>query len=264
MFSAFTTHRTLLSQLLVREISARYRGSVMGLLWSLFTPILMLCIYTFVFNYVFKARWPIQTSDGGVVNFAMVLFLGLLVHGMIAEILVRSPKLILDNVNFVKKVVFPLEILPWVVLLGALFNFVIGFLLLLALVFWELQQLPVTVLLLPIVLLPFMLMLVGLSWLLTALGVYLRDIQHISGTLATLLLFVSPVFYSVTILPESLQLIISFNPITVIVEATRSIVIYGQAPDFKVLGIYTIAATAMAGLGYTTFSRMRRGFADVV
>ena len=131
MFSAFTTHATLTRQLVIREISARYRGSVMGVLWSLVTPILMLGIYTFVFNYVFKARWPMVSQEGEVLNFAMVLFLGLIIHGLVADTVTRSPRLILDNVNLVKKVVFPLESLAWVMILNALFNFVISLALLL-------------------------------------------------------------------------------------------------------------------------------------
>jgi lipopolysaccharide transport system permease protein len=264
MFSALTKHRTLVRQLLVREIAARYRGSIMGILWSLVTPILMLGIYTFVFSYVFKARWAVQTNDGTVLNFALMLFSGLLIHGMIADVLVRSPRLILDNTNFVKKVVFPLETLSWIVLLSTLFNFIIGFMLLLGFVYWELQYIPITVLWLPVILVPFLFMLIGISWLLASLSVYIRDIQQISGTLATFLLFLSPIFYSVTILPESLQPIIYLNPIAFVVEAFRNIVIYGLAPDFNALLTYSVAAIVMALCGFATFQRMRRGFADVV
>ena len=165
MFSALGKHKTLIKQLLVREISSRYRGSIMGIVWSLVTPILMLGIYTFVFKYIFKARWAVPTADGEVLNFAMILFLGMLVHGMIADILMRSPGLIVENVNFVKKVVFPLETLSWVTLFSTIFNFVIGFCLLLGFVYIELGQIPVTALLVPVILLPYLLLLLGVSWL---------------------------------------------------------------------------------------------------
>ena len=264
MFSALNKHRTLVRQLFIREVAARYRGSIMGVLWSLVTPILMLGIYTFVFSYVFKARWAVQTSDGTILNFALMLFSGLLIHGMIADILVRSPRLILDNVNFVKKVVFPLEILSWIALLSTLFNFIIGFMLLLGFVYWELQHIPVTILWLPVILLPFLFMLMGISWLLASLGVYIRDIQQISGTLATFLLFLSPVFYSVTILPESLRMLIYLNPVSFVVEAFRNIIIFGLTPDLQGLLAYSMVSLAVAFFGFIVFQKMRRGFADVV
>ncbi|MAI23627.1 MAG: ABC transporter permease [Crocinitomicaceae bacterium] len=264
MFSAFGRNKTLVKQLLIREISSRYRGSVLGIIWSLVTPILMLCIYTFVFKYIFNARWQMPSAEGEVLNFAMVLFLGLIIHGMIADILTRSSGLMLENVNFVKKVIFPLEILPWVVLLSTLFNFCIGFCLLLGFVYIELDHIPVTTLLIPIILAPYVMMLLGLSWTLAALGVYVRDIKQLSGTLATLLLFLSPVFYSITILPETLQRLILINPIAVIVEASRSAVIYGEHPDYAILVIYSLLALIVSLVGFTLFQRMRKGFADVL
>ena len=236
----------------------------MGILWSLVTPIMMLAIYTFVFNYIFKARWPMTTDEGGVLNFAMVLFLGLITHGLIADIVTRAPRLILDNVNLVKKVVFPLETLSWIVMLNALFTYAISMVLLLAFVYWELSHIPLTLFWLPVILVPYVLMLMGLCWLLAALGVYLRDLQQVSGTVSTLLLFVSPVFYSVTILPEQVQFFIFLNPISLIVESSRAVMIYGQQPDFAALGIYTLVALIVCGLGFRMFQTMRKGFADVV
>ena len=204
------------------------------------------------------------SDDGEVVNFAMVLFLGLIIHGMISDILTRSPALMLENVNFVKKVIFPLEVLPWVVLLSTLFNFCIGFCLLLGFVYLELNHIPVTALLTPFILAPYVLLLLGLSWLLAALGVYVRDIKQLSGTLSTLLLFLSPVFYSITVLPETIQKLILINPITVIVETSRSAVIYGEHPDYACLSVYSASALMIAIIGFTLFQRMRRGFADVL
>ncbi len=264
MITSFWQHRSLVRQLFVREIQSRYRGSILGLLWSFVTPLLMLFIYTFVFKYIFKARWSVPGNDGEVLNFAMMLFLGLIIHGMIADILNRSPGLILENVNFVKKVVFPLEILPVVVLLSALFNFIVGFILLLGFVVVELHTIPVTALLAPLIFVPYLLMLLGISWMLAALGVYIRDIQHITGTLATLLLFLSPIFYSIDILPEYLQKLILLNPIAVIVEAFRSVVIYGEIPEYLSLLVYSGVAVLMALMGYFLFQRSKRGFADVL
>ena len=256
-------HKTLIWQLLRRDIYSRYRGSVLGLLWSLATPLLMLGIYTFVFQYVFKSRWSDAAGDT-TLSFAIVLFLGLTIHAVMAEILTKSPLLITGNQNFVKKIVFPLELLSWVTLLGAMFTFLISFGLLLVFILVELHRIPLTALLLPLILLPYFLLLLGISWFLAALGVYLRDIQQITGTLATLLLFLSPIFYSVNILPKNLQALIFLNPLSYVVESARAAVIYGKLPDFIGLGIYSLVALFLAWLGYSFFRKVRPGFSDVL
>ena len=256
-------HKTLIWQLLRRDIYSRYRGSVLGLLWSLGTPLLMLGIYTFVFQYVFKSRWSDAAGDT-TLSFAIVLFLGLTIHAVMAEILNKSPLLITGNQNFVKKIVFPLELLSWVTLLGAMFTFLISFGLLLVFILVELHRIPLTALLLPLILLPYFLLLLGISWFLAALGVYLRDIQQITGTLATLLLFLSPIFYSVNILPKNLQALIFLNPLSYVVESARAAVVYGKLPDFIGLGIYSLVALFVAWLGYSFFRKVRPGFSDVL
>lgn len=263
MFTQAWKHKTLIWQLLRRDIHSRYRGSVLGLLWSLGTPLIMLGIYTFVFQFVFKSRWN-DTAGETTLSFAIVLFLGLTVHAVMAEILTKSPLLITGNQNFVKKIVFPLELLSWVTLLGAIFTFLISFGLLLVFILVELQRIPVTAFLLPLILLPYFLLLLGLSWFLAALGVYLRDIQQITGTLATLLLFLSPIFYSINILPENLQALIFLNPLSYIVESARAVLIYGQLPDFIGWAIYSLIAVLVAMSGYFFFRKVRPGFADVL
>ncbi len=263
MFSLAWKQRTLIWQLLRRDIHSRYRGSALGLLWSLVTPLIMLGIYTFVFQFVFKARWN-DTSGETTLSFAIVLFLGLSLHGLLMETLTKSPQLITANPNFVKKIVFPLEILPYINLLGALFTFCISFGLLLIFMLVELQRIPLTALLLPIFLLPYLLLLLGLGWLLAGLGVYLRDIQQITGTLATLMLFLSPVFYSASSLSESLQQLILLNPLSYIVESARQLVIYGKIPSLTGLGIYCVIAVSVAACGYWFFRKVRPGFADVI
>lgn len=263
MFTHAWKHRTLIWQLLRRDIHSRYRGSALGLVWSLVTPLIMLGIYTFVFQFVFKARWN-DTSGETTLNFAIILFLGLSIHAVLAEILTKSPQLITSNPNFVKKIVFPLELLSWINLLSGLFTFAISLLLLLGFIMMEQGRIPVTAVLLPIVLLPYCLMLLGISWLLAALGVYLRDIQQITGTLATLLLFLSPIFYSVTTLPAPLQSFIYLNPLSYPVEAARQLLIYGQLPAISGLAIYSFIALNIAWVGYRFFRLVRPGFADVL
>ena len=267
MFVSFWTNRSLVQQILIREIQSRYRGSLMGFVWSIVTPLLMLATYTFVFQYVFQARWGVTTLVAGQeteLPFAIVLFLGLIIHSLIADTLSRSPGLILQNANFVKKVVFPLEILSLVNLLSSLFHFLISFMLLLVFVFISLEHVPIETFYLPLVLLPYFLLLLGLGWFLSALGVFLRDIQHIMGTLTMLMLFLSPVFFSVERLPENIQTFIWLNPIAVIVENARMVMLYGEAPDFQALTIYSLCAITFTSAAYYFFQKIRPGFADVV
>jgi len=263
MFVQAWKNKSLIWQLLKRDVQARYRGSVLGLLWSLVTPIVMLSIYTFVFQTVFKSRWS-DSNGETTLSFAIILFLGLSIHGILAEILTKSPSLIVSNQNFVKKIVFPLDILSWVTLLSGLFTFLISFGLLLALILIELKSMPSTVLLVPVILLPYCILLLGVSWILAALGVYLRDIQQITGTLATLLLFLSPVFYSINVLPQKFQFFIWLNPLSYIVESCRAVLIYGKLPDFVGLAIYSIVSLLVAYLGFYFFSKVKPGFADVI
>lgn len=263
MFAHAWKNRSLIWQLLKRDVQARYRGSALGLLWSLVTPIVMLSIYTFVFQTVFKSRWT-DTSGETTLSFAIILFLGLSIHGLLTETLTKSPLLIVGNQNFVKKIVFPLDILSWVTLFSGLFTFLISFVLLLALILFELKSIPVTALLVPVILLPYCVLMLGLSWVLAALGVYLRDIQQITGTLATLLLFLSPVFYSTSILPEKFQLWISLNPLSYIVESCRAVLIYGNLPSFSGWVIYSVVALTFAYLGNYFFRKVKPGFADVL
>jgi lipopolysaccharide transport system permease protein len=263
MISFAWRYKTLIWQLLRRDIHSRYRGSALGLLWSLATPILLLLIYTFVFQYIFKARWN-DTSGETTSSFAMILFLGLSLHSILSEVVTKSSQLITTNPNFVKKIVFPLEILPWVNLLGALFNFSICLLLLLIVMFFKMGSIPLTALLLPVILLPYLIMLMGIGWILAALGVYVRDIQQVTGTLSTLLLFLSPVFYSVSSLSEDLRILISLNPLTFVVETSRKMFFYDQLPSLDGLLIYTAVALLIACLGFFFFKKVRPGFSDVL
>jgi len=263
MFSQAWKNRSLIWQLLKRDVQARYRGSALGLLWSLVTPIVMLSIYTFVFQTVFKSRWS-DSSGETALSFAIILFLGLTIHGLLVEVLTKSPLLIVSNQNFVKKIVFPLDILSWVTLMSGLFTFIISFSLLLILILFELKKIPVTALLLPIILLPYCILLLGLSWFLAALGVYLRDIQQVTGTLATLLLFLSPIFYSTSILPVQFQTLLFLNPLSYVVEASRAVLIYGNLPSFSGLAAYSLVAILVAFAGNFFFRKVKPGFADVL
>lgn len=262
MVASLWRNRSLIFTLTKREVVGRYRGSVFGILWSFFHPVFMLAVYTFVFSTVFNARW---TSGGeSKPEFALVLFAGLLVFNLFAECLARAPTLILSNANYVKKVVFPLEVLPGVALGSALFHLSISFCVWLAFHLATVGVPPATIFFLPLILMPLVLMTMGLSWLLASLGVYLRDVGQVIGVVVTTLMFLSPIFYPATALPENYRYLINANPLAFVIEQARDVMLWGRTPDIKVLAIHLGVATLIAWLGFSWFQKTRRGFADVL
>ena len=227
------SQRYLIAQMIRRDILTRYRGSALGILWSLVTPILLLLVYTFVFGIVFQARWGPAASDH--TQFAIILFTGLLTFAIFAECANRAPTLVQGNPNYVKKIVFPLEVLPVVSLGSALFHagISLGILLIFNLVINGTLQW--TLVYLPLVALPLLLLSLGTGWLLSALGVYLRDIAQAVGLLTTILLFLSPIFYPLSAVPESLQALLRLNPLTMIIAQVRGVVLWGEPPAIPAL-----------------------------
>lgn len=244
------------------EIIGRYRGSFLGLLWSFVNPVLMLAVYTFVFSFVFKARWGVKHDDP--YTFSVVLFAGLIMFNLFSECISRAPNLILSNVNYVKKVVFPLEILPWVALGSALFHAMVSVMVLLIFLILLGHDFSWNMLWLPLVTLPFTLLILGLSWFLASIGVFIRDASQVIGLLLTALLFMSPIFYPLSALPESIRVYLYLNPLTFIVEQVRSVLIWGAQPDWTGMGYYSLVSLLMAWLGWIWFNRTRKGFADVL
>lgn len=262
MFSSLWENRSLIRQLTKREILGRYRGSVMGLLWSFINPFFMLAVYTFVFSVVFKARWNVESNSK--TEFALVLFIGLIFFNLFAECINRAPSLIQSNVSFVKKVVFPLEILPFVTLLSALFHGAVslGVWLLTYVIFFGVPH--PTIFFLVLILLPFMLFVMGVSWFLTSLGVYLRDVSQVITIVTTVLMFLSPIFYPVSALPEKLRFVLNLNPLTHVIGQAREVMFWGHLPDFWLLSISSVASLVFAWLGFVWFQKTRKGFADVL
>lgn len=255
--------RRLIFQMTRREVIGRYKGSMMGLLWSFLNPLFMLAVYTFVFSVVFKARWT-SSAEESKGDFAILLFSGLIVHGLFSEVLNRAPSLILANVNYVKKVVFPLEILPIVSMCTALFHSGVSLTVLLGAIFLMDGNLSLTMLYLPLVVLPYIIFVQGLAWILASLGVYLRDVGQTIGIVTTVMLFLSPVFFPVSALPEDLRPLMLANPLTFIIEQVRDVLIWGRTPDWIGLGLYSLMALLTAWIGYAWFQRTRKGFADVL
>lgn len=262
MAGSLWRNRGLTRALIQREILGRYRGSVLGIVWSFFNPLFMLAVYTFFFGLVFKSRWP--GGSDSTAEFALILFAGLIVFNLFSEALTRAPGLILVNVNYVKKVVFPLEILPVVALGAAFFHAMVslGVWLIFCVLFSGLP--PPTSLLLPIVFLPLLLFSLGLSWLLASLGVYLRDVGQFIGLLVTALMFLSPVFYPVSALPKDFQSLLLLNPLTLVVEQARDALIWGKMLEWELYAVYCIFSTLIAWLGFAWFQKTRKGFADVL
>lgn len=254
-------NRQLIVQMTKREVVGRYKGSVMGLAWSFFNPVFMLVVYTFVFSMIFKSRWG---GDDSKTLFAVVLFVGMIVLGLFSEVLNRAPSLILSNVNYVKKVVFPIEILPVIAMGAALFHSLISLGVLLVAFMLFNGYLHWTVIFTPLVLLPLIIVTLGISWMLAALGVFLRDVGQTIGIITTVLMFLSPVFYPVTAVPEKFRPFIMANPLTFIIEQAREVLIWGHTPNWIGLGVYTMAATVVAWAGYALFQKTRKGFADVL
>jgi lipopolysaccharide transport system permease protein len=266
LLASLWRHRALILQMSRREVVGRYKGSVLGLAWSFFNPVLMLAVYTFVFSFVFNARWGAGASVAteSRTDFAILLFVGMIVHGLFSEVLNRAPMLILSNQNFVKRVVFPLEILPVVAMGAALFHACISLLvLLLAFVLFN-GYLHWTAIFVPLVLLPLVMLTLGLAWMLASLGVFLRDVGQTIGLVTTVLMFLSPVFYPMSALPPQFRPLMLANPLTFIIEQSREVLVWGRMPDGGSLLIYSLVAAAVAWLGYAWFQKTRKGFADVL
>jgi lipopolysaccharide transport system permease protein len=257
-------NRSLIVQMTKRDVIGRYKGSVMGLTWSFFNPIIMLTVYTFVFSQVFKTRWGSAGDNESKTQFAMVLFVGMIVHGLFSEVLNRAPGLVLGNVNFVKKVVFPLEILPVISLGAALFHSLISLIVLLAAFILFNGYVHWTALLAPLVLLPLLVATIGFAWMLASLGVFIRDVGQTIGIIMTIIMFLSPVFYPITAVPEAYRPLIMANPLTFVIEQAREVLIWGHLPNWGGLLVYLLVAIGVAWLGFAWFQKTRKGFADVL
>jgi len=255
-------HKDLIVGLTMREIQSRYRGATFGIFWALLNPLIMLAVYTFFFTEVLKAKWPgiVQSS----LDFSLVLFPGLIMFGFFSECVSKAPTLIVNNQGFVKKIVFPLEILPVVSLFGAFFHAAVGLLIWCAFFIAIKHELHLSTLLVAAPFVPLGLMTLGISMALAALGTYLRDTTHVVAGLLGGLIFLSPIFYPISILPEKYRGIIMLNPITVAVEQIRAVLYHGQMIDWTQWSVYLLVSLVVASLGLWVFQRARVGFADVL
>jgi lipopolysaccharide transport system permease protein len=261
-FPAVVQHGSLIRELAKREILGRYRGANFGLLWALISPFLMLAVYTLAFGSILGSHWP--SAQGKQQSFALILFVGLIVHGFLAECISQAPRLVAGNPSYVKKVVFPLEVLPWPMVLSALFHLLMNLIayFVLALAFG--QGIVWTIVLFPLVVLPLVILALGVSWALAALGVYFRDINQITGVLTTALLFTSTAIIPIGAIPENVRWLFVVNPLTFIIDQARNVAIWGTPPDWAGLALYLLVALLVCYAGNALFRLTRRGFADVI
>lgn len=262
MLTSAWDNRSLLGKLILREVVGRYRGSVLGIFWSLFNPLFMLAVYTFVFSVVFQARW--QGGGESRLEFALLLFIGLIVFTLFAECVNRAPSLILANANYVKKVVFPLEILPMVAFGAGLFHALVSIGVWFVVYLFVFGLPPYTAVLFPLTFLPLALFVLGVSWALASLGVYLRDVAQVVVILTTMLMFLSPIFYPLDAVPEPFRGLLAFNPLALVIEQCRDVLFWGRGLEASTYFLQLSIAALVAWGGYAWFQVTRRGFPDVL
>lgn len=254
---------SLIITLSEREIKGKYKGSYLGFMWAIINPLLLLLVYTFVFSVVFKARWGAGV-EADKLDFALMMFVGVVIHGMLSESLIKSTGLILNNPNYVKKIIFPLEVLPLVNAIAAFAHALIALLALLVVFLCAKMHVNWTCIFVPIIMLPLFFYCLGFGFILASLGVFLRDISQGIGFLSTALLFLSPVFYPVSALPENYQGWMNLNPLTLIIEQAREVIIAGNYPDWAALIQAYVLSILSCFIGYAWFQKTRKGFADVL
>ncbi len=256
-------YRQLIGQLTRREVETRYKGSFIGVGWSLIHPLLMLCVYTFVFSVVFQIRWGGQ-ADESIVDFALALFTGLISFSVFSEVINAAPSLMLENVNYVKKVVFPLEILIVVRLFSVLINALFALIVLLCGIVFVNGFLHWTVLLLPLIWLPMILMTSGFGYFLASLGVFIRDLGAATNILCTMLFFLTPIFYPLHAVPERFRFFTTLNPLTHFVENSRGVMLWGIFPDGSTFFIVLCVSILVWIFGFIWFVKSKNAFADVI
>ena len=257
-------NKTLLAQMVRRSVAVRYKGAVLGILWSLAHPLLMLSVYTFVFGFVFKVRWGTEHIATGEVPFPLIMFCGMAIFNIFAESVNNSAGIITGNPTYVKKVVFPLEILPFSAVLTSLIFSLAWIVLLVFGMILFVQELHWTIVLFPLLVFPLFLFTCGFAFLVASLGVYLRDIQYIVGIITQILFFMTPIFYPISLVPEQLRWVLEYNPLSCFVEETRKVILFGMLPDWTVYGICLAVSYIVFQLGLNWFSKTKKGFADVL
>ena len=253
----------LIRQLTKRDVLARYRGSFLGIFWSLLRPLFVLAVYTVVFGYIFESKLGNRPNESKL-DFALALFCGLVLFNFFAECLSRAPTLVVSNPSYATKVVFPLEILSVSAIGAALAHMLISLAPLLVGVVVAHGSIPVTALYLPLILLPLILLCLGASWLVSSLGVFVRDINAVVPVLMVIIMYASAIFYSISRVPPNLLPIVNYNPLAVVIDQARNAVLWGVPPVWDRYGYVLAAGFIAMVLGYAFFMRTKAAFADVL
>lgn len=261
---ALWQHSNLIRELVARDLRDRYSGSWLGMVWTLVTPIVFITIYAIVFGAVFGARIPGMEDKSGTFGFGVYLYSGLLVYTILAEVLSKSPTLVWSNPNYVKKVVFPLEILPVVVMVSAIVHSILPFAVLLVATYFILGSVPATAVFYPLAIVLALPMIQGLAWAIAALGAYVRDLGQVVSILVTVFMFMSPVFFPVAKFPPVVQPLVRLNPISVPVELANAALFASPLPPPGIVAGYAVASIVVFFLGWKVFQACRHGFADVI
>ena len=254
--------RHLILRLAARKIEAQYRGSTLGMLWAVLQPMILLAVYTFAFSFVLGSRWGPGASAPG--DFALYAYSGMLLYGVFSRPFGEAPGLMVSNQAYLKQLVFPAEVLPWVSVLAALFDFVVGFALWAVLFFALRGAASPSWALLPALVVPLVLFALASSWLLSSLGVFLRDLSQLVGLATTALFFMSPIVYPASRIPAWLAPFYGANPLVGILESSKQVLFAGEAPAWRALALVTLAAWIAAWLGHVWFLRTKASFADVL
>lgn len=260
----FAGHRHLLLQFLIREIEAKYKGSALGLLWALITPLVMLLVYTFVFTAIFNAKWATADGPSSTGDYSLMLFTGFIAYNCFAESVLKAPMLIAGSQNLVKKVVFPIEILPVSVVGSMVVHTVCSLVILFAGILIIQGTLHMTALWLPLCYIPLIALTLGISWLVASLGVFLQDMGQFVTVAMQLLFFLTPIVYPITMPPEIVRPFLYLNPLTSIIQNSRAVLVEGTPPEWWSLIPVTIVCLAIMLLGYAFFMKSKRAFADVI
>ncbi len=259
---SYGTHRGLLLALVKREVAARYRGSALGFIWSLLTPLALLATYTLVFGYFFNMKWNPEHDGPGY--FVVMLFCGLIPFNFFSEVMSRSPELILRSPNYVKRIAFPVQLLPAVVIGASFFHAMIATGLLLTLIAIVVGGLPVTALYLPLVWIPLLIVTLALSLLVSASGIFIRDLTHGVGLVLSVLFFLTPIIYPAGFIPEPWRWMLWLNPVACAVLQIRETCVEGIPLNFRMWGYQMAGSLVLFGLVAGWFKVVSRRFADVM
>lgn len=262
IFKTVFKNRELISALAEREITAKYKGSYLGLIWAVLQPVMMLAVYTLVFTTVFHARWGGNQESKS--DFAIALFAGLMVFNLFSECVGKAPGLVIQNPNYVTKVVFPLEILCIVNLVAGLVQYGISFVVWLIFYLVCGYKLNLVIVMLPIIACPVIMLTLGISWGIAAVGVYIKDLGQIVTFGLSVLLFITPILYPIDALNGAYKYIVGINPLTKCVEYIRNLTMFGKLPDIGDFAMLFVTTYMIMILGYALFDRLKEGFADVI